>query len=544
MTSTPPPDAAPGPYAVPPVGGQPPPAPGGSTAVAPRPWLWPEVPGVVAPVAGPPLPPLADVPSPQGPVPRRLLATALAVGAAAALLLQAPRPGLGVPLVALAASGALWAVPGRRPDRATLAIAGLAVALSGVAALRASEWLVALCLVTAAVLAALVLTRARTWPALLLAGPAFGLHLARAVPWVGRAVRGAPRPAGLGGWGRGAATGAGVAVVVAGLLASADEAYARVFTALALPDLDGLVRRVVLGVLAALAVLTAGAATTAPTRWRFPRPGRAAGHRAEWALPLVSVAATLLLWVVVQAATLFGQRNPLTTPDGDTYAARARQGFGQLLVVTLILLALLTWASRRADEHGRRLLAVLGGVLVALGLVLVASALQRMWHYDQAYGWTVLRLVVAATELWLGLVLVGCAVAWLVRRTGLLARAVPVAAAAGLLVLALAGPDALVAQWNVDRYERTGRIDVDYLASLSDDAVPAMGRLSGVLRDCVLAQHGPVPVDDPWYGWNLGRSRAAAVPGVLLGSAARTVYADGVWAPDGPCGQLPTPEAP
>ena len=62
-----------------------------------------------------------------------------------------------------------------------------------------------------------------------------------------------------------------------------------------------------------------------------------------------------------------------------------------------------------------------------------------------------------ATEIWLGLVLVGCAAAWAIRRTPALALAVPATGAAWLLVLALAGPDALVARWDVERYERTGQ---------------------------------------------------------------------------------------
>jgi Domain of unknown function (DUF4173) len=131
---------------------------------------------------------------------------------------------------------------------------------------------------------------------------------------------------------------------------------------------------------------------------------------------------------------------------------------------------------------------------VALGLVVVASALQRI-----------------------GSVLAGCAAAWAVRRTKVLVLAVPVIGAAWLLVLALAGPDAVVARWDVERYEHTGRIDVYYLADLSEDAVPALADLPEPVRSCVPAARLPVQDDDPWYGWNLARRRAAAVPGVVVG---------------------------
>ncbi len=470
------------------------------------------------PRLGPPPPPTVALPPLTGAAPRRLLGTAAAVGAVAALLLVAPRPGLGVLLVALALTAATRAVPGRSLDRTGAALWVLALGLTGVAAVRASEWLVWLCLLVAAVVAALAVTRARTWPGVVLALPALVASAGRALPWAGTVVTRQVRPAGLGSYGRGAALGLATAAVVGGLLASADPTYADLLGRLLPSDVGDLPLRAVAAVTVAVAVLGVGAALAAPARWRPPRPGRPAVHRAEWVLPLAIVAIVLLLWVAVQAARLFGLEDPAVTPAGDTYASRARLGFGQLVVVTLVLLALLSWAARRADARDRgerRLLALLGGAHVLLGEVVVASALQRMWDYDQAYGLTVLRLVVAATEIWLGLVLAGAGLAWLTRRTRVLALAVPVAGAAWLLVLALAGPDALVARWDVDRFARTGRIDVDYLASLSDDAVPAFAALDPATRACVLERRTPVPVDDPWYGWNLARSRAAAVPGVV-----------------------------
>ncbi|MFD1050426.1 DUF4153 domain-containing protein [Kibdelosporangium lantanae] len=44
------------------------------------------------------------------------------------------------------------------------------------------------------------------------------------------------------------------------------------------------------------------------------------------------------------------------------------------------------------------------GALCLLMLVVVASALTRMWAYQEAYGFTVMRLLVEACELWLGVV--------------------------------------------------------------------------------------------------------------------------------------------
>ena len=74
-----------------------------------------------------------------------------------------------------------------------------------------------------------------------------------------------------------------------------------------------------------------------------------------------------------------------------------------------------------------------------------------------------------------------------------------------LLALALANPDAWIARHNLDRYESTGKVDWDYLAGLSDDAVPVLARL-GDQAGCAVAEDGRD--EDDWLEWNLGRARA------------------------------------
>jgi hypothetical protein len=150
-----------------------------------------------------------------------------------------------------------------------------------------------------------------------------------------------------------------------------------------------------------------------------------------------------------------------------------------------------------------------GGVLLALALMLATSALRRLWLYQDVHGWTVTRLNAGAFELWVATVLIGVAIGWLLRRTDLLPRFLIGSAGLGLLLMGLAGPDALVAAADVKRFELTGKIDVYYLQALSADAVPALSRLPESKRACVLA--GRPAADDPWFGWNLSRSRADAL---------------------------------
>ena len=123
----------------------------------------------------------------------------------------------------------------------------------------------------------------------------------------------------------------------------------------------------------------------------------------------------------------------------------------------------------------RRLLRRSGAALLALlTLGVVATALSRMALYAERFGGTTLRLYVMVFELWLAVVVVLVAVVWLRGRAsgcrGRCSRPRPGCCWGSRS----SGPDAAVARYDVERFERTGEVDTAYLASLSADAVPAL----------------------------------------------------------------------
>jgi hypothetical protein len=443
-----------------------------------------------------------------------ILTTAGAIGLLAALLLpDAPRLGINLPICAVAAAIPVAVLVHRRGRQAgrrwpigriPVALGAVAIGLATVSAVRASEWLVWGCAAAAGCLGAAVVLDGRRAFDVLATIPLFGVAVLRALPWAARAGQSKrvrlSRP-----WVIGTAIGTLSTVAVAGLLASADAAFADVIASLwPAVDLTLLPARGLLFIGAAGATL--GALFAASTTLTLPpEPGRdkpVTRHPAEWLLPLVLVTVTIAAFLAVEA----------TQAGAASHADRARQGFGQLTAVTLIVLVLLAWSGRAAapgPRRHRRQLGGVGGVLLLLALLLAGSALRRLWLYQDAYGWTVTRLNAGAFELWVAVVLLGVGVGWLLRRTDLVPRFLAGSAGLGLLVLSLLGPDALVASADVDRYQVSGQIDADYLSLLSADAVPALDRLPEPLRSCVLADQRPA--DDPWAGWNLSRSRADAV---------------------------------
>ena len=211
------------------------------------------------------------------------------------------------------------------------------------------------------------------------------------------------------------------AVLVFGLLfASADAVVAEWLDGV-VPDLTitSFVQRGFTGVFIGGATLAAAyLALNPPDVSAVPgRPAAAAAHRFEWLVPVLLVDLVFAVFVAAQAAVLFGGHDYVQRSTGLTYAEYVHQGFGQLTVATLLMFLVVWAASRRAgDDPGDVLwLRVSLGLLCALTLVVVVSALHRMQLYQEAYGFTQARLVVDVFEGWLGVVVLAVAISGLVR---------------------------------------------------------------------------------------------------------------------------------
>lgn len=468
-------------------------------------------------------------PPPDPPVPRALLTAALVAGIGSAAAVPAGNDGLGWFVAALVVAGAVaaagWRTAGSlrllvpRPARLeTAAWALAALALAAVAAFRAAPWLVALCLLTAAVSGCLAVA-GRLMTGVPRAVFAVPLAALRAVPWLGRSTRAGWRTGDRGNGLRlvvSVLVGLLLLLVFGALLASADAVFAGLLDAV-LPTVDGdtVVSWVILFVFGALAVSGAGYLLVAPPALVAPRPGGTGLRTRDWALPVGALVGLFTVFVGVQFAALFGSRDHVVRTTGLTFAEYARGGFWQLLAVSVLALAVilagLRWApvATATDRLVKRTLLV---TLAGLCLVVVASALRRMWLYQEEYGFTVLRLLVGVCELWLGLAFLLVAVAVLrLRRSGPVKPMVGTAVAA-LLALAVLDPERFIAQQNVDRFLDDGRVDAYYLSGLSADAVPELLRLpAGFERDCVLStiagRNQPVP-DADWRQANLSRAIA------------------------------------
>ena len=465
-----------------------------------------DVPPVVDPLFGRYWP---DVPGSGRPV----VLAALGVGVLAGLLIPYRDLGLAFFLVLLAAGGTVWWAAKRRTDPFTVTCLTLAALCTLPVVLLDAEWIVALCLLAGTASLVAGVTGGRRLVEFVVAGVAWPLSALRGQPWLARSVRGvlgsgrAPRVLLTALWSVGA-------VLVFGLLfASADAVVAGWLDAL-VPDVTvtSFVQRAFTGVFVGGATLAAAYLALNPPDVSAVPGGRAsaAAHRFEWLVPVLLVDLVFAVFVAAQAAVLFGGHDYVQRTTGLTYAEYVHQGFGQLTVATLLMFLVVWAASRRAGPEPEDVLwlRISLGLLCALTLVVVVSALHRMQLYQEAYGFTQARLVVDVFEGWLGVVVLAVALSGVVRWGAWVPRFALISGVVGLLGIAAVNPDDLIARHNIERYEETGKIDVEFLATALRRRRPRPCRPSP-------SRCGPrpsatrEPADDDWLAWNLGRWRAA-----------------------------------
>ena len=249
---------------------------------------------------------------------------------------------------------------------------------------------------------------------------------------------------------------------------------------------------------------------------RAARAARAASGAAEVVVALALLDVLFLAFVAVQLRTFFGGDAFVQGEVGLTYAEYAREGFFQLVAATALAVPLLLaaeWVVRGRGVRAVRASRALSLVLVALLLVVVASALQRLRLYQREFGLTESRVLATAAVLWLAVVL-----AWL--------AATVLSAAAG----ALRGRRARDRVRRPARAERAqpGRPDradeprAGGRGSRGRRALPRRARRGrdadarrraaasrprrrlDRLANALLERAGP----DDWRSWNAGRARA------------------------------------
>jgi hypothetical protein len=488
---------------------------------------------------------------------RRLIAAALGLGLLAEVVLDGSAFGVNIVLLVAVTLLAAWLVrrQGRAPDPLDAWLPISALVLAGFVAVRGDPFLAVLDTLGALAFLGASVAAMSGLPVTRRAASA----IAGMAAWtLGAVVAGAPRvaaaartgPVTAPGWAsrlaarwwlpliRGLLIGLPLALIFAVLFASADPIFRRGLEDLLgwQLDLGSLGGRVVFTLACAwLAVgLLMVAATGIPP---FERASLGAAARTPLAIDaarlgtmeaivvLAIVDVVIGLFVVLQIAYLFGGQSTLVAA-GMTYSDYARRGFFELVAAAClaggVVVALETTVERRTRPYLTALLALIG-----LTAVVLVSAALRLRLYQDAYGWTELRLYVLMTIAALAVTLAVMAILALAGRMRWMGHGLAVIGLVSLVALNLVAPAGFVAARNVERVIDPSLVppgghaslDAAYLGVLPDDAIPVLVTALPALPEAerlplrrLLDERrrelGTDPALTSPAAWNLGRQAA------------------------------------
>lgn len=187
---------------------------------------------------------------------------------------------------------------------------------------------------------------------------------------------------------------------------------------------------------------------------------------------LVLLNAVYFVFVVIQFKYFFSGQ----LMDGFTYAEYARRGFFELVLVLIINWTLLLSFLNRVKQESTILhliIKCLYSLLIMASGVMLTSAFQRLSLYEKAYGFTMDRFLAHAFMIFLMVIFAYTFIKIWLERISLIHFYLIV----GLIfytVLNVMNVEQFIVDRNLDRFEQTGKIDIDYLASLSYTGVSGL----------------------------------------------------------------------
>lgn len=418
---------------------------------------------------------------------------------------------------------ALLAGLGRgRPGGAAWLLGFSSLWLAGATCWHASDWSTAIALPASVVtLAALALACARRTPVTGVHDvPSASVDALKALP--GAVVDAARLPAqalDVGARGhalgvlRGLLIGAPIALAFVGLLA-ADGAFRHALAVSVGRAGDGLDFGLWTGatacvLLVAHAVLrrvqTGRADRGAPAAMLVHGPYRVEGNRAlpvvtmartgprlrplTWGVVLAQIVVVFGIYVAANAGSLFVGHAHLQARGTVTYASYLHEGFTQVSVAALLAVAcvvlghlLLRPREGRMPIAGGRILTAIELSLLALVGVTLASCAHRLSLYEEAYGYTYLRLGVWLLQLGVAGLLAMTGARCVVRGWQGWGSALAWSALAFTIVSGSLDADGWIASRNVARARAGARLDTEYLASLSEDARAVLPEVAAMDR--------------------------------------------------------------
>ena len=186
-----------------------------------------------------------------------------------------------------------------------------------------------------------------------------------------------------------------------------------------------------------------------------------------------------LVFCYIQISVLFMKIGDM---QNFNYASYARQGFFQLMVVSIINFIIILITSKRKEENKKiNYTKIMNLLLAVFTLIILFSSFYRMYLYEQAYGYTFLRLMVyfaLITEI----ILIIPTIMYILNLNINLTKTYFVVIMLMYILVNYVNIDYMIAKKNIDRYfeDENYELDMNYLQTLSIDATEQILRLENV----------------------------------------------------------------
>lgn len=200
---------------------------------------------------------------------------------------------------------------------------------------------------------------------------------------------------------------------------------------------------------------------------------------------LICINIIYLIFTIVQFSYLYAGNTNL--PNNMNFSEYARRGFFELVFLTIINQLILFISMKYSDKSNKKintLLNFLYSILILLTFNMLFSAAYKMNLYQNAYGFTRLRIGVFAFIILFALILsINFIAIW--------KRNIPVVKLIIISIFLVYIPfnyinvDKIIAQNNIEVYKKTNIIDINYLKKLSIDSHLELYKLTKIKNSSI-----------------------------------------------------------
>lgn len=196
---------------------------------------------------------------------------------------------------------------------------------------------------------------------------------------------------------------------------------------------------------------------------------------------ILVICVAYLIFSIIQFSYLYGGSNNVL-PSGFTYAEYARKGFFELVLITIINFIIVIFSIKFTNKDTAKInkaVNISNSLLILFTFNMLFSAHYKMNLYEEAFGFTRLRIFVQVFMLLIGLLLT-------IVLLGIWINSIPTLKVAIIttmivyIALNYINVDKIIAKKNIERYNQTNIVDIDYLKTLSYDASGELVKLLDV----------------------------------------------------------------